>query len=365
MIATLGLLAFFALLTRFEPSVVRASAMAGVSVLAMTAGLPVSGVRVLALAVIGVLLVDPLLVGVLGFQLSVLASLAIIVAAPVLTDRLPGPAWLRDPLAVTLAAQAGVAPVLISAFGGIPLASVPANLLAGPAAGPLMVHGLVGGVVAGVAAAVGADGLAAVIHLPTRALLWWVTVVARTGADVGLGELGGPGVLVVTGAVSLVVWLAGRGASTTRRLLGGVAAGVIIAAIAPAALQPWRPPVLEPNERFELTTGAVLWTSATGRPAVLVLDGRVQVGRLLTEARRRRIRDVPVLIAATSSPVLANAIGPVARRLDPTSVLVPPAVAPLIDGSVVPVDGTAVRLDGFAARVHVAPERVVLEAGAD
>ncbi|MCX7622058.1 MAG: competence protein ComEC family protein, partial [Acidimicrobiales bacterium] len=79
-IVTIAILMFFAMLTRFEPSVVRATAMAVVSVLAVSGGLPISGVRILALAVIGVLLVDPMLVGVVGFQLSVLASLAIIVA---------------------------------------------------------------------------------------------------------------------------------------------------------------------------------------------------------------------------------------------------------------------------------------------
>ena len=50
---------------------------------------------------------------------------------------------------MTIAAQLGVAPVLIARFGPIPLASVPANVLAVPAAGLVMSWGLTGGIVAG------------------------------------------------------------------------------------------------------------------------------------------------------------------------------------------------------------------------
>ena len=47
-----------------------------------------------------------------------------------------------EALAVTLAAQAGAMPLLLATFGSVPLATVPANLLAVPAAGPLMVSGV-------------------------------------------------------------------------------------------------------------------------------------------------------------------------------------------------------------------------------
>jgi len=56
--------------------------------------------------------------------------------------------FLPPPLAVTLAAQFGVAPVLLPAFGAMPLVAIPANLLALPAAGPLMTWGLAAGLVA-------------------------------------------------------------------------------------------------------------------------------------------------------------------------------------------------------------------------
>ena len=52
-----------------------------------------------------------------------------------------------EALAVTACAQIAVAPLLVWRFEGLPVASLPANLLAGPAAGPVMMWGLMGGLV--------------------------------------------------------------------------------------------------------------------------------------------------------------------------------------------------------------------------
>ena len=60
--ATIAVIAWFALLTRFEPSVLRACVMAGLAATATFLARPVSTVRLLGLAVTGLLLVDPLLV---------------------------------------------------------------------------------------------------------------------------------------------------------------------------------------------------------------------------------------------------------------------------------------------------------------
>jgi competence protein ComEC len=179
-IATVAALAFFALITRFEPSVLRATFMAVLSITAWSLGRPASGVRLLALAVTLVLLVDPLLVGVLGFQLSVAASAGIVVLARPLAEHLPLPRLLALPLGVTLAAQVAVGPLLVARAGSLPVASVPANLLAEPAAALIMAWGMTAGLVAGWLPA----GLAALVHRPTDVLLWWVEGVARHGVSV-------------------------------------------------------------------------------------------------------------------------------------------------------------------------------------
>jgi competence protein ComEC len=188
--ATLAVLGFFALVTRFEPSVLRAVAMASAAAVAATLGRPASSVRLLALAVTGLILVDPLLVHQVGFQLSVLATAGIVVLARPLNRLLPLPPVLALPLSVTLAAQLATGPLLAFVFGPVPLAAVPANLLAEPVAGAAMVYGLAGGATAGVASYVVGPGVASLVHLPTRAMLWWLAGVASRSARLPLGHLG-------------------------------------------------------------------------------------------------------------------------------------------------------------------------------
>jgi competence protein ComEC len=199
--ATLALLGLFGLVTRFEPSVLRATAMAGFAALAASRGRSAGGLRVLALAVIAVLLLDPLLVGSPGFQLSVAASGGILVLARPIAAALPGPGSLRQAVAVTVAAQVAVAPLLAALFGPVPVASLPANVLAAPAAGPLMTWGLTAGLVAGV---VGGP-VAALLHVPTDLLARWLQAVGRAGAALPFGGLGPVHVAVLWAAAVVLV----------------------------------------------------------------------------------------------------------------------------------------------------------------
>jgi competence protein ComEC len=207
---TVGLIGWFALLTRFEPSVVRAAAMAALAATATVLGRPASTIRLLALAVSAMVLIDPLLVWSVGWWLSVGATAGIAALAAPLAARLPGPRALAQAVAVTVAAQIGVAPVAVTAFGGIPVVSVPANLLAVPVAGPLMMWGLPAGVVAGLVPA-----LAPVLHLPTQLAVRWIALVARVGARAPLGEANA-GVMVAVG-LAVVAVIAVRIASPRAR----------------------------------------------------------------------------------------------------------------------------------------------------
>jgi competence protein ComEC len=105
LLGTVGVIGLFGVMTRFEPSVLRASAMAVLAATLAMGGTPTSRVRVIALATTVLVLVDPLLVRSVGFQLSVSAALAIVVAAPRLAGVIPGPPGVREALAVTVAAQ--------------------------------------------------------------------------------------------------------------------------------------------------------------------------------------------------------------------------------------------------------------------
>jgi competence protein ComEC len=177
----LTIVLIFATMTRFEPSVLRASTMAAIALLAAFAGRPASRGRVLAFAVIALLLVDPFLVHSVGFLLSCGASAGIAYFEPPIARRLPGPRVLAEPLAVSLAAQCGVFPVLLVAFGTFPLVTPFANLLAAPAAEALGVYGFVASAIAGIVPRVGP-----LLQQPTALLVTWVTGVARAGASVPL-----------------------------------------------------------------------------------------------------------------------------------------------------------------------------------
>ena len=206
-LAAVGVLVFFGLLTRGEPSVLRAGTMAGIALLAATLGRPVSTQRLLCLAVTALILIDPLLVGSVGFLLSVAATAGIAWLTPPLSRR-----GLPLPIAVTIAAQLGVAPVLIPLFAGLPLVSLPANLLAIPAAGPVMMWGLAAGLPAGLLP----WPLARLVHVPTGLLVGWIATVAERASASSLADMkvGAPHLAGL--AAGVVVASAGRRIASRR-----------------------------------------------------------------------------------------------------------------------------------------------------
>jgi competence protein ComEC len=301
-VASLGVLGFFALVTRFEPSVLRATVMAVLATSATTLGRRPTSVRLLALAVTLLLLIDPFLVGSVAFGLSVSASGGIILLARPLQGRLPGPAALTAPLSVTVAAQVGVAPVLIPVFGGLPLASLPANLLVGPLAGFVMTWGLTGGLAAGLLGGVVAE----VVHLPTRAALWWVATVARVGADLPLGELDAPLAALACGAGAGFVLARRRG----RPVLSGISAVVTIALLATPAIRL----AAHPGEREVLDGVGEIWRTGQGR-TVLVLDAEVHHRRILEPVRRLGIARIDLAIAVQGSGRTGVALARLRKRV--------------------------------------------------
>src|SRR4030095_63213 len=187
---TVGVLGFFALITRFEPSVLRATAMAAVAAASPFVARPISRLRGVALAVGALVLLDPVLVRSVGFALSVLATSGIVLLAPPLLERLPGPHWVALPMAVTLAAQVAVAPLLLAVFGRGARA---ARARARPAGGGVRPWGLGAGPAAGVLG----PGPAQLLHLPTGLLLAWLDRVAESASSVPVGELGLPHLLAL------------------------------------------------------------------------------------------------------------------------------------------------------------------------
>jgi ComEC/Rec2-related protein len=329
-VATLTVIGCFALLTRFEPSVLRASAMAAIAAVAVGWGREASSRRALALAVTLLVLVDPFLVSSVGFQLSVAASVGILTLAPRLASVIPGPRPLADALGVTVGAQAAVAPLLVSTFGGVPVAAVPANLLAVPAAGPVMMWGLAAGIPAGVLG----GGWASALHLPTTLLVGWIAGVARWAAGLPLGELHAAELLAVGAGLGLL-FLARR--LHLRWACVASAALVLGAVLAPAAAM-WR----APPTSFRASSGVTVWRA--GASVAVAVDGRADAGDALEAMRRAGLRRVDLVVIGSSTAKARAAGAAIARRYLPPIVLVAATDTDAPSGAVVVRAPTEVRV---------------------
>ena len=304
-------LVLFGTLTRWEPSVLRAVAMAGLALLASAMGRPMSSLRVLSLAVTGLVLVDPLLVHSLGFLLSVGACAGIALLARPVAARLPGPRPVATALGTTLAAQVGVIPVLVPVFGGLPVAALPANLIGAPVAGPLMMWGMAGGLAAGWAG----EWVAELVHFPTNLMIAWVAGVAHWGAAAPFGQLR------LVHLVGLAVAI-GAGALAHRRGLRGgvVAAGVAAAAVALApAVAVLRPSAADGRV---LVSGARLWRDG-GASVIVVDDLRASPEALLSSLHLADVRTVDVLVVLRPGSAAAADVDALLRRFHPKLVLAP------------------------------------------
>jgi competence protein ComEC len=208
------LVACLVILTRWEPSVLRAGVMAVLVLLGVATGRGPGGRRALCLAVVLLLLADPGLAGALGFQLSVAATAGVLWVGPLATRALPRwvPDRARTAAGVTLGAQAAALPALALALGRLSPASLPANLLGLPlAAGPMLL-----GVCAALTAPV-APWLSAVACRLADPFLVGLVAVARWAAGLPGASLTLSGPLRVAPAAALAVVLAVTAAAARRR----------------------------------------------------------------------------------------------------------------------------------------------------
>jgi competence protein ComEC len=143
--AGLAAIGAFVLLAGPQPSVLRAALMAAVALLVLEAGGRSRPLGLLALTVGLLLLWRPTWLLDVGFQLSVVATAALVVQAPVLERQLRGclPAGFAAALAVPLAASLWTLPLQMLHFGVVPIYAVPANLLAAPLLTPLTLAAMV------------------------------------------------------------------------------------------------------------------------------------------------------------------------------------------------------------------------------
>ncbi len=247
LVASLVAIAGYVPLAGGGPSIQRAGVMGVAALAAILAGRPAARWYALLLAAAVTLLLTPGALDDAGWQMSFAAVAAIMAGAGPLRRTLtrrrwPGP--LADAFAVTLTATLASAPLILWHFGRLSPLTVPANLLAVPAAAPVMWLGVAAGFVGEVAAGP-AHLLAKAAAVPAAFILQVGRLTAQAQQVIPAGAM----IAVAVGlAAALAVLFTGRAVDSSRRgarrrvsVAAGVAAAALAALIAAAA--PPSPPV--------------------------------------------------------------------------------------------------------------------------
>ncbi|MCL1599400.1 MAG: ComEC/Rec2 family competence protein, partial [Actinomycetia bacterium] len=262
-------LAVFVVVTRWEPSVIRASVMTAVPLVGASLGVPVDPWMALGVAVTTLLLVSGDLLGSVGFQLSVMATAGVLVGVALSRGRQPR--WLWMPLLVTVSAQVAVAPVILAVFGSMPLVAPVANLVVAPLVTAATV---LGGLTLVVAA------LYPVASVVAQAVLT-IADIASAGPQLGVA---GVGATIVTG--TLVA------ARVTRPV--GVAAALLVMLIAAGQSPLW--PAVPTLVALDVGQGdAILLQDPSGRS--ILIDGGPDPGTLDRALRRHGVSRLDVVVA--------------------------------------------------------------------
>lgn len=224
-----------------QPSVLRSAVMGGIALMAVLLGRARTALPALAGAVIVLLLLDPSLAAAAGFALSVQATAALVLLAPVwsLALRRRGvPAGWADLLVLPLAAQVATMPVIAAISGSVSLVAVPANVIVAPVVAPALIIGLLCALAGPLWPAVG-RGLARV----DGPLLGWISGTAHRfarwpGATVPWPASVG-GVLALAALTAAVLLLLRH--RTLRAIVAAAVCGALIVLVPGRLVQPGWP----------------------------------------------------------------------------------------------------------------------------
>lgn len=241
-------LAFFVVLARPEPSVVRAATMGAIGLLGMSASRRGAGTPALCTAVLVLLTLDPWLARSYGFVLSTLATLGLLLFvrpwSAAINAHLPPRLHVIGPaVAIPLAAQLVCGPVIVLLQGNVSLIAVVANLVAAPFVAPATVLGVTTALVAVPSTTLGT--LVGWCGAPFALAIAWT---ARISADVPGGTLpwpdGSTGAVLLAALTTLAVlagpWLLRRSRASPLPALGLVV--VLTVGAVPSRTFDWPPP---------------------------------------------------------------------------------------------------------------------------
>jgi competence protein ComEC len=315
-VAAIVALMFYVVLVRWQPSVLRAGLMAGLVLGAGLLGRRAEPRHGLAMAVIVLLCVDPLLAGHLGFGLSVSATAGVLLLAPWLAGRLPGPRPVRLLVAASIGAQAGAAPLLLNLEGGIGYGSVPANLVAVPAAAAAQVIGLVAAAAGMVSTGLG--GWTAQLASPFLGLILLVAEHAASTPRLDVATLLSP----VAGALVLVV--------LARRRAPRLAVCALLLAVGAATLPSLLP--APPVTEFAVTMldvgqgdAVLVEVPGPGGGARMLVDAGPDETTALARLRRLGVRHLDLVVVSHAHHDHTGGLPAVLRGIDVGMLLTGPA----------------------------------------
>ena len=132
-IIAITILIVYGTLTGLQPSVLRAILMGIGALIGLLYNRQVNSLGSLLLAATILLLWQPLWIWDLGFQLSFLATLGLIITVPLLKNKIDYfPNLIAEPIAISLAATLWTMPLLMFTFNSIALYSIPINIITTP-----------------------------------------------------------------------------------------------------------------------------------------------------------------------------------------------------------------------------------------
>ena len=274
----LALIAVYAMVGGATPAAVRAAAMGGLAIAASHLGRPTHVWTSLAIAAAAMLGWHPELAWDVGFQLSFAGTAAIILLTPSIERRLKFmPAVLREPFAVTCAAQLGTLPMMATDFHVLSPIAPLANALVIPILPALVTAGLLLGLLSAM------PEVARLAAMPIVGLLAYLEQVAYLLARVPAAVIPIPTFPTWTGLAyysALGPGIAAGHASARGRTMAIVTAIVAPMVISATALGMW---ANGPPQAMVMAVGdgqAVLFRGPQG---AILIDGGPSPARLTDE----------------------------------------------------------------------------------
>jgi competence protein ComEC len=301
-VTILGIWAYAVVSGAHSPSL-RAAIVATAAVAAFRVGRRPDFVTLILLAAGAMVLVQPRQIESLGFRLSVVASLALVLVLNGLTAR-DRTSRLSLVLTATVAAQLATLPVLLPVFGTVSLMSVPANIVAVPLAAVAMPLAALAAIAGSFSPPLG-EVIAAPAILAATALIGSVDALAALDMYINVGVPPLPATMAIAATVSILLLLiAGNEFRGLFRTGGQRAANYQASTAAHTSLiervaHPGRQaafrnllpnagsiPLLPSSEVYIFREEDPLEASTVGPPDAVQLPASEEVGRQLTESPR-------------------------------------------------------------------------------